>query len=54
MEKSVTEVTNAAIRALGAVHMKYLYAGGMSHDDKDDRECCRACAVLLLRHMGYS
>ena len=29
MEKSVTEVTKAAGRALGAVYMKYLYAGGM-------------------------
>ena len=28
----VTEVTKAAGRALGAVYMKYLYAGGMSYD----------------------
>ena len=32
MEKSVTEVTKAAGRALGAVYMKYLYAGGMSYE----------------------
>ena len=32
MEKSVTEVTRAADRALGAVYMKYLYAGGMSYE----------------------
>ena len=31
MEKSVTEVTKAAGRAVGAVYMKYLYAGGMSY-----------------------
>ena len=32
MEKSVSSVTKAASRALGAVYMKYLYAGGMSYD----------------------
>ena len=32
MEKSVTEVTKAASRALGAVYMNYLYARGMSYD----------------------
>ena len=32
MEKSVSAVTKAASRALGAVYMKYLYAGGMSYD----------------------
>ena len=32
MEKSVTEVTKVAGRALGAVYMKYLYAGGMSYE----------------------
>ena len=32
MEKSATEVTKAAGRALGAVYMKYLYAGGMSYE----------------------
>ena len=29
MDKSVTDVTKAAGRALGAVYMKYLYAGDM-------------------------
>lgn len=32
MEKSVTEVTKAASRALGAVYMKYLYAVGMTYE----------------------
>ena len=32
MVKSVTEVTKAAGRALGAVYTKYLYAGGMSYE----------------------
>ena len=32
MEKSVTEMTKAAGRALGADYMKYLYAGGMSYE----------------------
>ena len=31
-KKSVAEVTKGASRALGAVYMKYLYAGGMSYD----------------------
>ena len=30
--KSVTEVTKAAGRALGAVYIKYLYAGGKSYE----------------------
>lgn len=32
LEKSVTDLSKAASRALGAVHMKYLYSGGMSYD----------------------
>ena len=32
LEKSVTEVSKAASRALGAVYMKYLHTGGMSYD----------------------
>ena len=32
LEKSVTEVSKAASRALGAVYMKYLYSGGMAYD----------------------
>ena len=32
MQKSVTEVTKAGSRALGAVYMKYLYAGGMTYE----------------------
>ena len=32
LEKSVTEVSKAASRALGVVYMKYLYTGGMSYD----------------------
>ena len=32
MDMSVTEITKSASRALGAVYMKYQYAGGMAYD----------------------
>ena len=32
MEKSITEITKSASRALGAVYMKYQSAGGMAYD----------------------
>lgn len=32
MEKSISEISKSASRALGAVYMKYQYAGGMTYD----------------------
>ena len=32
MEKSITEITKSAGRALGAIYMKYQSAGGMAYN----------------------
>ena len=56
MQKSVTKVPKGATRALNAVYMKYLNAGGITYEvyTKQIESVVSTCDFLLFWHLGYS